>query len=323
MTGPTICVVGSLNMDTTLRVGALPGAGETILAHHRHVSPGGKGANQAAAAAATADGVAMVGAVGDDAAGDTALESLRGHGVDVSGVAIARGRVTGTAMVLVADDGENLIVVDPGANGVLDPSWVTDRLAALRPTITLAQLEIPVECLDAVAQSDRRGMLVVNPAPMPDDGLPLETVLAAADVLTPNRGELGRLAGRSTPRTGEEVDECVAALGFGGHLVVTLGSDGAAVYPADGGRIAVPAESVRVLDTSGAGDVFCGVLVARLAAGVDLVDAVHDANHAAALSTTLPGAQIPPHFAASMHQPSAASRYRAAPSADWPGFGAG
>ena len=293
----TLCVVGSLNMDTTLKVSVLPTAGETVLASHRQMSPGGKGANQAAAAAAAGGEVAMVGAVGDDAAGADAVESLKQRGVDVTGVAIIREAGTGTAVVLVAEDGENLIVVDPGANGALASNWATDRLAELTPRITLTQLEIPLACIDAVAASGRTGMLVVNPAPMIADSSSLTAVLEAADVLTPNRGELGRLASRPTPGTADEIDACVAALGFHGHLVVTLGSAGVAIYPSDGGRVVVPALSVRAIDTSGAGDVFCGVLGSRLAADVDLVDAVRDANEAAGLSTTIQGAQVPLDFA--------------------------
>ncbi|MFZ5870640.1 MAG: ribokinase [Actinomycetota bacterium] len=292
-----VCVVGSLNIDSTLRVTTLPTAGQTILAHGRHTAPGGKGANQAVAAAALGSTVRFVGAVGDDAEGRLGLEALSGRGIDVSDVLTLERAPTGTAVVLVADDGENLIVVDPGANALLDPAWTSRAVASGDEHVLLAQLEVPIESLAASARAHRGRWFVLNPAPMsdPDDVAPL---LPLADVLVPNRTELGQLVGRPTPRTPQEVQTCAESLAFPGTLVVTLGGDGASVF-APGGRLLehVPAPSVDVVDTSGAGDAFCGVLAHELARpGGEVVSAVRAAVELAALSTRHLGAQVPPSF---------------------------
>ncbi len=303
MTTPLICVVGSINQDTTLRVPALPAGGDTVLATGRSRSPGGKGANQAAASAALGARVVMVGAVGDDDAGREALQSLHSRGVDVSCVVTCEGQATGAAVLLIADDGENLIVVDAGANSWLQEPDVEAAVESRGPAVILGQLEIPVACLKAAARAAAgtttgAPLFVLNPAPMPADRPGLDAVtglLPLVDILVPNRGELGRLAGRPTPSTPEEVRSCIEALDFDGAVVVTLGSEGAVVWQS-GELISVPAVPVDAVDTSGAGDVFCGVLAHRLAAGDPLVDCVRRANGAAAVSTTLTGAQVPADF---------------------------
>jgi len=292
----TVCIVGSLNMDSTLRVARLPAPGETVLASRRYVAPGGKGANQAAAAATVGGPVAMVGAVGADDSGKAAADSLRRRGVDVSPLVVQPAVGTGVALVVVDDDGENLIVVDAGANATLEPAAAVESLQRLRPAVTLVQLEIPLPCVEAVVSSAYAGRVVLNPAPAPADVTLLRGVLDEVDLLVPNRSELGALSGRPEPTTLEEVDACVAALRFAGEVVVTLGADGAAVYPRDGERVTIPTEPVAPVNTSGAGDVFCGVLAARLAAGDALVEAATRANRAAARSTQVDGAQVPPDF---------------------------
>lgn len=295
MTQPLICVVGSINEDTTIRVPVLPAAGETALATGRTSSGGGKGANQAAAAAAIGARVAFVGAVGDDDVGRLALASLESRSIDVSHVSSQPLAATGTAVILVGDDGENLIVVDQGANALLDASTVRVAVEQLTPAVTLGQLEVPIDCLAAAADATGEGLFLLNPAPMPDDPSELDEVLAMADVVMPNRSELGRLARRGTPQTAAEVDACVALLDVKGAVVVTLGSQGAVAYD-KGHRTEVAALNVDAVDTSGAGDVFCGVLAHRLASGDELVAAVRRANAAAARSTTLAGAQVPADF---------------------------
>lgn len=300
---PLICVVGSINQDTTLRVPALPAGGDTVLATGRSRSPGGKGANQAAASAALGARVVMVGAVGDDDAGREALQSLDSRGVDVSCVVTCMGQATGAAVLLIADDGENLIVVDAGANSRLQEADVEAAVESRAPAVILGQLEIPVACLTAAARaaagtSTGAPVFVLNPAPMPADRSGLDAVtglLPLVDVLVPNRGELGRLAGRPMPSTPEEVRACIDALDFDGAVVVTLGSEGAVVWQS-GELTSVPAVPVDAVDTSGAGDVFCGVLAHGLAAGDPLVECVRRANQAAAVSTTLAGAQVPADF---------------------------
>ncbi|MFV0259478.1 MAG: ribokinase [Acidimicrobiales bacterium] len=298
-------VVGSINVDLTFRVPILPTPGMTVLADRSIVRRlGGKGANQAVAAAACGSTVELVAAVGDDRAGQDALDSLRNWGVGTGGVGIRLGHPTGTAFIVVDDVGENMIVVSPGGNLELSPDQTRRRIRAQRPAVVLAQLEIPLDAVAAAADARPPGCrMVINPAPMAEPFDDIRTLIERADLLVPNRSELGQLVGRPTPVSIDDVDRCVERLGFVGELVVTLGADGAAVY--DGGRrFILPPEPVKTVDTSGAGDVFCGALAHRLAAGDRLLEAARAANRMAALSTTLPGAQLPVGFGATVaHQP--------------------
>lgn len=294
---PTTTVVGSINVDLTFRVPILPSPGMTVMADRSIVRRlGGKGANQAVAAAACGGAVELVAAVGDDRAGQDALDSLRNWGVGTAGVGIRLGHPTGTAFIVVDDAGENMIVVSPGGNLELSPDQARRRVRAERPAVVLAQLEIPLDAVAAAADARPPGCrMIINPAPLaePLDGI--RALIERADLLVPNRSELGQLVGRATPDTIDEVDRCVDQLGFVGEVVVTLGAEGAAVY--DGGRrVVLPSEPVKTVDTSGAGDVFCGALAHRLAVGDRLLDAARAANRLAALSTTLPGAQLPVGF---------------------------
>jgi ribokinase len=295
-----VCVVGSLNVDTTLTVATLPGAGETTLATGRSTARGGKGANQAVAAASQGSSVSFVAALGDDAEGAESLAYLRSRGVDVSGVQVLEGTATGSAIVLVADDGENLIVVDQAANAALPEDWVREQVAAAAPEVVIAQLEVPLQCVVAAAEASTGRHFVLNPAPMPANPHLLLPLLDHCDVLVPNRPELAQLVGEGRVATLDDVDRCAQKLGFAGVLVVTLGGDGAAVYgPGGAERLAlVPAERVEAVDTTGAGDAFCGVLADRLARGFEIVAAVHDATRLAGLSTTVRGAQVPAGFPA-------------------------
>lgn len=294
-----VCVVGSLNIDTTLRVAALPGPGQTTLAAGRAVAQGGKGANQAVAARGQGSEVTLVAAVGDDNAGRASLDDLRAHGIDVSATQSIADTATGSAVVLVADDGENVIVVDPGANAALDEEWVRARVTLAAPDVVLAQLEVPLSCVRAAAEAFTGRYFILNPAPMRSTRADLESVLSHADVLVPNRPELAQLAGAELPVSMEAVDQCARRLDFVGTLVVTLGREGAAVYSERGRRrlAHVSAAAVDVVDTTGAGDAFCGVLADRLARGEEIVDAVEQATRVAGLSTTVHGAQVPPTLA--------------------------
>lgn len=294
-TSGRVCVVGSLNLDSTLRVSTLPGPGQTILASGRSVTQGGKGANQAVAARAQGSDVTLVAAVGDDQDGLAGLEELRDRGIDVSTVQLLTDAPTGAAVVLVADDGENLIVVDPGANARLEPGWVREHVAQSRADVVVAQLEVPLDCVRAAAEASTAQYFVLNPAPMPSSPADLDSLLDQVDVLVPNRPELAQLVSADLPVTLEDVDRCAAQLAFDGTLVVTLGAEGAAVYGEQGRRrlAHIPADAVDVLDTTGAGDAFCGALADRLAAGLTVVEAATHATRVAGLSTTVRGAQLP------------------------------
>lgn len=291
----SIYVVGSINVDTTFGVPRIPAPGETVLASRRAVASGGKGANQAVAAAALGSLVSFIGCVGADRDGAYALETLRARGVDVSNVDSRDDDPTGTAIVLVAPNGENVIVVDQGANGHVDPLRVEARLHAARPVVVLAQLETNLDAVLAAAMSSGSATFILNPAPTSMPSTALGEILAYTDVMVPNRTELAWLAGVDTPRTSSEVDDCVAALDFAGHVIVTLGGDGAVMYEAgrEGRGVLIAPVTVDTIDTSGAGDAFCGALGHCLAAGDNLDSAVRRANEVAAWTTTLHGAQIP------------------------------
>jgi ribokinase len=298
---PAVTVVGSLNLDLVVTVPRLPGRGETVVGSSTVTGPGGKGGNQAAAAGALAAGilaagVAMVGRVGDDSAGRVLVKDLQQRGVGTTALLITAGAPTGTATVAVEPDtGENLIIVAPGANALLTAADV-DIPAVREAAVLLLQLEIP---LPAVLASVRlaTGRIVLNPAPPQD--LP-SGLLERVDVLVPNEWELARLAGADPDGTGahREPDE-LAALArrvTSGDVVVTMGGRGALVIKRNTRTrtdeiILVPAPKVDVVDTTGAGDCFCGALCVALARGDDLVSAVRWAVVAAALSTTAAGAR--------------------------------
>jgi ribokinase len=289
MTGrdaPAVAVVGSLNLDLVIRVARLPGPGETVTGSDVFRNPGGKGANQAVAAARLGRPVAMVGCVGDDAAGRELLGSLAGAEVDTARVRVVDGVPSGTALITVGDDGENQIVVSPGANARLTAADVAAAGAALRAAaVTLLQLEVPLETVAAAAGA-ASGRVVLNPAPVRD--LPGD-LLAKVDVLVPNRAELAQLAGAGVPETVEEAAELAGRLPARA-VVVTLGADGALVV--EDGRVEhVPAVPVRPVDTTAAGDAFCGGLADALAGGASLLEAARRAVRVAAAACLRPGAQ--------------------------------
>ncbi|PWD50834.1 ribokinase [Serinibacter arcticus] len=279
-TAGTVTVVGSANLDTTLRVARIPGPGETILASGIVRSPGGKGANQAVGAARSGGAeVAFVAALGHDGEADLLLASLTGAGVGTDHVRRLDGVPSGSALITVSDDAENSIVVVPGANAVLLD--LTDgELAVVRSAaVVLACLEIPMATVLAAARAARRFVLNAAPsAPLPDELWP------HLDVLVVNEHEARDLTGEA------QVDDAVAVLSRRvPALVVTLGAAGALVVE-DGLRTHVRGNPVTAVDTTGAGDCFCGVLAARLAAGDDLVTATRWGGAAGALAVQRPGA---------------------------------
>lgn len=283
-----VVVVGSLNVDSVYRVARLPGAGETVLSHTSDTYPGGKGANQAYAAARAGARVAMVGACGDDSGGDTSCASLHAVGVDTAEVLRARGRRTGSALVFVADDGENQIVVDPGANLSLDAVATTaalDRLRLEPDDVVLVSFEIPEPAVVAavLAGTASGSTVVVNPAPF----RPLDPALCVPNVvLTPNASEALALAGTQDVGTAAER---LARL-TGGTVLVTRGENGALVRT---GAMtwSVPALPVSAVDTTGAGDVLSGVLAAALSEGLTMRHAAVRATVAASLSVRTTGAR--------------------------------
>lgn len=282
-----VVVVGSLNRDLTLMAARRPAPGETVLADRHYWGYGGKGANQAVAAARLGARVAMVGMVGDDTNGDALISSLAAESIDVSAVDVDRHVPTGLAVITIDSAGENTIVVSAGANSTLAPEHVRRHSDEVRSAkVVLAQLEVPIEAV-AAATEIASGVVCLNPAPAADLSPDL---LARVDVLIPNRTELGRLARTPTPASTEEATTAVARLDCDVAVVVTLGSDGALVVE-NGRANHFPAPHVEVVDPTGAGDAFCGALAESLSRDASLGDAVGRAVAAGALAATRPGAQ--------------------------------
>jgi ribokinase len=284
-----VLVVGSANADLTVRVTRRPGAGETVLGEDLVESAGGKGANQAAAAARLGGRTALLARVGGDAYGRLLLDAQRAAGTDVGPVIVDDAARTGTAMIIVSPDGDNSIVVSPGANAALTPKDVAAAEDVIEAATVLSlQLEIPMESVRAAALAAGRAgtRVVLNPSPAPDD-LAGE-LLALADPLVVNEHEAARLSGHAdgTPA------QWAAALRERGarSVVVTLGGDGALVLD-DAGVCEVPGIKVRAVDTTGAGDAFTGALATRLAQGDALPDAARFAVRVGAAAVTKPGAQ--------------------------------
>jgi ribokinase len=287
-----VVVVGSINADWVVDVPELPGPGETVVGTAVTRSHGGKGANQAVAAARCHAAVAMVGAVGDDQVGDRELAELEAAGVDISQVRRVASATTGLAMIAVGPQGENQIVVAPGANALLGGDDVVSALGAtaLGPQdVVLVCHEITdAAVLAAIGAAARtRARLILNPAP-PRQLHP--AVLHQIAILTPNTSEAVTLSG------GRDAHEAAVMLAAqtGAAVIVTAGRAGALVAagPAQPvSRIAAP--RCHPIDTVGAGDVFNGVLAARLVAGEALPAAVRTAVSRASESTGWPGARAP------------------------------
>ncbi|MET8470631.1 ribokinase [Streptomyces sp. NPDC006422] len=282
-----LLVVGSANADLVVGVDRRPGAGETVLGSDLATHPGGKGANQAVAAAKLGARTALLARVGDDGHGRLLRDSMEAAGVDTSGVLVG-GAPTGVALITVDPSGDNSIVVSPGANGRLTPEDVraAGELFANARVVSM-MLEIPLETVAEVARSLADGArLVLNPsppAPLPDE------VLAACDPLIVNEHEAKVIAG--TDLGGEPEDWARQLLTLGPRsVVVTLGSEGALVADASGSR-RVPAVKVKAVDTTGAGDAFTAALAWRLGTGASLADAAAYAAKVGAAAVTKEGAQ--------------------------------
>ncbi|MGC9209818.1 MAG: ribokinase [Acidilobus sp.] len=277
---PTVISVGSYNVDYYIVVDRLPLPGETVKAKQLYVGHGGKGSNQAVSAARLGAASKLIAAVGDDDEGAKALEFLRGEGVDVSGVSVKRSR-TGRAYIIVSPTvGQNMIVVDPGANSELSRHDVIKALT--RGDVLLASLEVPAE---AVREALERfnGIKVLNPAPASSEALNL---LGLADVITPNEVEALQLTGAQS--VSDAVQRLVQLVP---NVVVTLGERGAVVATRGSGTLVkVPAPKVNVIDVTGAGDAFNAALAYALGCGHDVISAVNYAVLAASYKVTRRGA---------------------------------
>lgn len=283
-----VIVIGSANEDIVATAPRLPRPGETVTGRGVSILSGGKSANQAVAAARFGARVCFVGAVGADAAGRRAVESLTNEGVDVTHISVLPHERTGTALIMVSDDGDNLITVVAGANGSVDGALVDAALADLdvaASDVCLVCFEIGDEAVQAVARRSALcgATLVVNPAP----ARPLPTTVASASpILVPNETEAMHLARTDDYR---EAAHRLAAQ-TGAPVVATLGPLGALIVTEDVER-QIPSLPVTAVDSTGAGDTLCGVLAAGLAEGLVLESAVERAVAAASLSVTALGAR--------------------------------
>ncbi|MFE9681768.1 ribokinase [Streptomyces sp. NPDC006285] len=284
-----LLVVGSANADLVVGVERRPGAGETVLGSDLALHPGGKGANQAVAAARLGARTALLARVGDDAHGRLLLDSQRAAGVDTAGVLVG-GAPTGVALITVDPSGDNSIVVSPGANGRLTPDDVRAPAASAllsASRVVSAQLEIPLETVEEVVRGLRSGSrFVLNPSPPRE--LPA-AVLAACDPLIVNEHEARVVLGADAGKTPEEWAGALLALGPR-SVVVTLGEEGALAADTSG-TVRVPAVRVDAVDTTGAGDSFTAALAWRLGAGESLADAAAYAARVGAVAVTREGAQ--------------------------------
>ncbi|MDO5508347.1 MAG: ribokinase [Corynebacterium casei] len=285
----TLTVVGSINADLTARVQRHPNPGETLLGSGGGITAGGKGANQAVAAAYLGANVKFVGAVGQDPYVEPALKHLKESGVDLSAVAEVDD-TTGLAIITVSDDGENTIVVIPGANAHVDSAFVVSRREPIaHADIVLLQGEIPSDGFAAAVQ-EATGRVIINLAPVVEVD---KQALLAADPLLANEHEAGlileQLGQKAASDAPKDLAQALIDAGFA-SVVLTLGASGALVATGDE-QVGIPTPKVTAVDTTGAGDAFAGALCARLLEGDDLVQAATFAARVGAASTLGNGAQ--------------------------------
>jgi ribokinase len=283
--GNRVVVLGSLNRDYVVQVPRLPLAGQTVTGRELLTFAGGKGANQAVAAARLGAEVAMVGRIGDDDSGHGLIDGLAAQGVDVSGVSRDPSAPTGAALIIVEEGGQNLIAVAPGANATVGEEEVARALACLRPgDLLVLQLEIPMEAVGAAVgrAASVEARVVLNAAPPAE--LDAET-LRGLDVLVVNEDEARALAGHPPVEAASELARRGPAA-----VVVTLAGRGAVLSQGERSIVVAP-RAVRAVDTTAAGDAFVGGLAAALAAGSGVEGAVSLANAAGAAATTAVGAQ--------------------------------
>lgn len=285
-----IVVIGSINMDMVVRTNRAPDAGETLIGQAFTLSPGGKGANQAVAAARLGAAVTMIGRVGQDTFGSEMLEIMRQEGIHIEYISVSETQATGVASIVLEEDGENRIIVVPGANIDL----FVDDIQGLEFVISQAemivmQLEMELEMSEhAIAIAHRHGIpVILNPAPAT---MLKDEMLGQVSYLTPNETEAGILSGMTVDsiETAEQAARILLQKGVQ-NVIVTLGSKGAMIVNAEGAKL-VPGFPVKAIDTVAAGDSFNGALAQQLVLGKTLEEAVSFANAVGALAVGKEGA---------------------------------
>lgn len=289
---PRITVVGSLNMDLVIRSPRIPQPGETIIGSDFQTIPGGKGANQAVAAARLGAQVSMVGMLGDDSFADILLDNLAASGVDSTFVTKDRQAATGVALIVVDDRGENSIVVASGTNMQVGETQVDAAEHVIADSdVLIMQLEIPLPAVMRAARIARENgvPVVLNPAPARE--LP-ENFISLVDVLVPNETEVALLSGLGSESTEELKQAGRSLLKLGaGAVVITLGKRGALLTDQDHDCLQFAAFKIEPVDTTAAGDAFVAGLAVHLGAGNTLADSIHWGNAAGALAAMRFGAQ--------------------------------
>ena len=287
-----ILVVGSANTDMVISAEHFPQPGETMMGHSFMTNHGGKGANQVVAAARLEGDTAFIGKVGDDQFGHSTIEMMKQEGIDVTGLTVTSEQPSGVALITTVASGENSI--DSGANGVLSPADIQAAEGLFENAgIVLLQLETPVDTVtEAAALGKKHGAYVVlNPAPAPKEPLP-EALLKHVDLLIPNETEAGYISGVNISGD-EDIPAAMTEIQKLGvkDVIITVGSRGVCAR-IDGEVVNVPAFKVKAVDTTAAGDTFCGALCVALANGKPLVEAIRFGCKASSISVTRRGAQM-------------------------------
>ena len=286
-----VVVAGSSNMDLVVRTSRMPSEGETVLGSDFITVPGGKGANQAVAAARLGAQTCFIGKLGRDAFGEQLLAGLNADGVDTAHVSFTDEAASGVALIIVDDRGENTIVVTPGANALLDARDVdAARDVIASASVVAAQLEVPMETVEYLAAcAVESGVpFILDPAPAREVG---DRLLEMVDILTPNETEARMLTGLDVRDAPAARAAALRLLDRGaGAVIITMGSGGFVLGTSEGVEF-IDAIKVEAVDSTAAGDVFAGALAAGLARGGSLREAADLANAAAALAVTKLGAQ--------------------------------
>lgn len=300
-----IAIFGSINMDLVGEVERFPLPGETVTAKSLGRFPGGKGANQAVAAARLGGRVAMFGMVGDDPFAEELLSSLKMSGVEVGQVRRLQGILSGIALILVDSHGENMITISAGANGMIDQAYIEEILPAIsKAKVLLLQMEVPPEAINKLLEELPREnpLVILDPAPI--GNVPRLTNLERVDIITPNLTELALLTGIDLKDEGH-LKRALSQLVTKGHLgrvICKAGAQGSYLIDEKGRFIHFPAFEVEVVDTTAAGDAFNGGLAVALARGIELERAIVYANAAGALAVTRKGTQPAMPTAAEVEQ---------------------
>ena len=287
---PKILVIGSSNTDMTIKSDRLPVPGETIMGGVFHMGPGGKGANQAVAAARLGGEVTFICKVGRDIFGDNAVAGYEREGIDTSRI-LRSDKASGTALILVDNSGENVIAVAPGANGDITPEDIENAADVIRGAqYLILQLEIPVESVLKAAQIAHEAGVYVILNPAPACKLPRE-IFKYVSLMTPNQTEASLLSGHEVKDEKTLMEAVELLRGFGvKDFVVTMGSRGSLVFEGGVAEL-VPAQKVKAVDATAAGDTFCGGLCVGLSEGLSLKQAAEFATKASALTVQKMGAQ--------------------------------